>query len=556
VIHLLKKGTIRDLRLDRMGNWNAQTASECFQTIINSRLQVFWCLSSHWGALEVQLLAQVIQQSQCITDIRISVTTTTRTTTSATTASSTPEISKLHPIATALRRNRTLTNLGIRLVGEEHPSPTDLQVFLDVLQNQNYTLKDLIVARGTQWDADQRRHIPTFNSQAVSAVYENIDFYLSLNRAGRASLLQENATAEQLLQVIASQWSLSLVYYFLRWNPTLFLTGVPPPCAQTQAQERAALLQRFTLLFPETLRQHTLTLLGPRQVQDALVCLPVLGVPQHSTNLHSLTIRFVERGRFLNWEHLTLLLECLGAHLQTLSLEGVILDGLGQYNEFETQLSRCHQLSHFSVHQCNVVGWNCDSMANALSGLNQLESLEWMGNEGAFWRPSQISQLLQSRPIKFLALDRLPEQHDWNHFFELLQQSTSLRVLRCELDGNGFSGGHLKALGRVLALNSCSLENLRIHVQPDADLKPLAAALRTNRSLTGLHLTGSLQPIPDLSAFSEILETSNSTLKSLIVGTCDLSNVSSTKSGKIQQIGVLLQSNIARSRPPPLLKPS
>ena len=178
-------------------------------------------------------------------------------------------------------------------------------------------------------------------------------------------------------------------------------------------------------------------------------------------------------------------------------------------------------------------------------------------------RYSAINTLLLSRPIKFLALDGMSgeDDDDVKSFLDLVRQSTSLRILRCEIDREGFSSSQLEELGKALT-TSVSLESLRFNVGPDADLTPVAEALRNNRALIGLHITGfQEEPIPDLSAFATVLETSNSTLKSMIIGSCNLSMCSTSSSAgtsrseKLNRIGALLQDNIARSRPPPLPKP-
>ena len=175
-------------------------------------------------------------------------------------------------------------------------------------------------------DADQRRHIPVYQNEETANVYRKMDFYLALNRVGRASLLQENATGEELLAVIGSQWNASMIYYCIRLNPTLFLRGFQPPSAALQAQEEATLLKRSTTLFPDATRCGNLTLLGPRQLQDALMCLPALGslVP-----IQTLSVHFAEQ-QSLSGEDLLKLLQRFGTSLTTLSLDGVKMQELDE----------------------------------------------------------------------------------------------------------------------------------------------------------------------------------------------------------------------------------
>lgn len=221
------------------------------------------------------------------------------------------------------------------------------------------------------------------------------------------------------------------------------------------------------------------------------------------------------------------------------------------------ELSNCQSLAHLSIKECSCAGaLDSGSLASVLSSLPHFESLEWTGMEEATLKYGAINHLLRNRPMKFLAFDGIQRDEDLLEFFLLVKQSTSLRVLRCEMEEEGFSTAQLEELNKALAMNE-TLETLRINVKPDADLSPLAEILRTNRTLIGLHITGCVEPIPDLSTFAAALETSNITLKSLIIGSCNFGGVSasSTRPEKLKRIEVLLQGNIARSRPPPLPKP-
>lgn len=545
LIRLAKSGQLRDLRLDRIGNFNQQHAGNFFREMLRSNvIQVLWCLSSNFTSLEVELVARMLEDNESLTDLRFSVVADTST----------------KPIAKALASNQTLTNLGVRLVGETDLAPEDLECFATALKG-NYVLKDLMVARGTIWSNDKRKHVPICDDEMIGDIYKKIDFYLALNQRGRGFLLRDThqiATGEDWLSPIASQWDLSIVYYFARANPFLVLPRelggiVPSPSRDTRTDDEAGMAKKCSSLFP-TVRLGSLNLMGSNQVQDALVCL--------RGSIQKLSICFGSNQGSISSTDLATLVDRTCHTLETILLDGVEITG--PFEPFLKAVLNTKNLMHLSLQGCK--GFDAGELENVLSALPILESLTCSGNQETTLSFAGLNKILQQRPMKFMALDGVQckfdssDESDLALFFDLVEHSTTLKFLRCETHAQGFATSHLRRLGSVLLANT-SLKNLQIKVSPDASLAPLAKGLCGNRVLTGLCVTSFRQKLadPEVTAFESMLLSSNSTLRSFIVGGCDLNGLLYAQSIPIQQerdslerIRALLNDNIARSRPYPL----
>ena len=107
------------------------------------------------------------------------------------------------------------------------PNHEDINAFNNVLKNHNYTLTYLrIESLHCSGDAA---------SAAAQIQREEMEFYLNLNKMGRGRLLstgQNNiASTEEWMNVISDQNDLSVLFYFLRKNPSLCLPEKTPPAS-------------------------------------------------------------------------------------------------------------------------------------------------------------------------------------------------------------------------------------------------------------------------------------------------------------------------------------
>ena len=124
-------------------------------------------------------------------------------------------------IAEALKTNRTLRSLTIQhryFQNRGSPIMEDCVAFQEMLRDRNFTLTKL----------DIHSIYPSADS-AISV--DAIEFYLELNSLCRERLMAPSedgqakiaSTDDDWMEVISNQFNLSIVYYFLRRNPSLCL---------------------------------------------------------------------------------------------------------------------------------------------------------------------------------------------------------------------------------------------------------------------------------------------------------------------------------------------
>ena len=238
----VKRISVSRFSLPRVNN-DFETAQFCsFFTSCGSMVNLQELKFEPHGSLEATAVAAVGQMMRETNSLRVLKITGDRDV-------------RLGEVAAALKENQSLTSLSIKITAREsvfhRPAPNmdDLSAFHDVLKRDCLTLTELTVDQldlgvGSVQPRFFNRLLGQNNRGPSPAVQEHltgITFYLMLNKIGRNRLL---ASAEEYLpstdewmDAISDQDDVSIIFYFLRKNPSLCLPEKAKPKDESSAQE-------------------------------------------------------------------------------------------------------------------------------------------------------------------------------------------------------------------------------------------------------------------------------------------------------------------------------
>lgn len=505
VTRLLSRNTLKVLELNPMGSFaSIEDAASFFEAVNHStNLKSLWCLSEFTDAY-VKLVECMIRENNSLTNFKISIA---------------PGVSLL-PIAKALAVNTNLLGLDIKL--EATPVVSDLECFHEVMETSNYTLKKLQVAKETQWSDEDNTYVPIYQDKKVKEAAEKLDFYLSLNRAGRHLLLADRdqaATPDDWLDAIADNQDLSVVFYFVRRNPFLGLPRslggiIPAPTPESTAKEKAKQAAKYSSLYPFG-GMEGMQLCGLKDVQAALED----PNPRPVTNIR-IEFDFRHPGQaapVLQASDLAAIIRRQPSSLTSLMFYFVTVEG-----DFQQVLEALHKHQALQYFFAQGSKFDANGLVHTLWDMPNFNSLTLSGSEATM---ANLTTLMRKRSMKSLLVSGIPVATDKEiaEFFEAAEKSPGLEKLDCMMRSSYLTTAHLVHVGKFLR-NHDFIKTLEIIVAREASLIPIAESLEHNTSLTRLIITvdgiSTHNPFinwSDITSFRDALATKNATLKTLKV---------------------------------------
>ena len=509
---LIQRGKLKDLRLTCMtGFGNCVDATVFFEAVMHSpALKRLWCFPD--TALTEQyvlLAAQMLENNSTLQELSISV----------------ASKALLKPIAQSLTSNTSVTNLNLQT--DTKPVAADLVCFLPLLES-NCTIQQLTIRKDILWSQGKRKWVPAYQLATVRDIYYKLEFYLSLNNAGRKELVsnrEHSATAEDWLSAIAYQENTSIIYYFAIQNPLLILPValgglIPPPTKETRARDNAQQAAKNSYLFFQSSSYDHLELRAATHVRDALLI--------SIRPIKVLTLRFAsedQERQQLSTKDLAALIVRLSGTLEQIRLHFVTFEGPTGAILEALQQARALKILSARI----VIGVDFDRIIGTLVKMPKCTEIDLVKAPRLSFRA--LTSLIQRTPIKILCVKEMEppvrdsEASEVSSFFDIVQKSPSLKVLSCSLSPSGqqFTGSNIESISHMIRHNT-SLEELELVMGPNTSLEPIAVSFRGNNTLKELKIFMACETptssekdplIEGMMSFISVLETSNTSLEQI-----------------------------------------